>query len=63
MVDRVLGGESLVVTRDGAPVAELHPVARPRLPAGTLLARWRHLPQVDPDQLRADIDAVLDPRL
>lgn len=63
MVDRVLAGESLVITRDGAPVAELHPVARPRLPAEALLARWRHLPHVDPRQLRADIDAVLDPSL
>lgn len=63
VVDRVLAGESLVITRDGAPVAELHPVARPRLPADVLLARWRHLPHVDPRQLRADIDAVLDPGL
>jgi len=28
-----------------------------------LLARWRHLPPVDPIGLRRDIDATLDKRL
>lgn len=63
VVDRVLAGEALVVTRDGAPVAELHPVAGPRVSAGTLLERWRRLPPVDPVALRADLDRVLDPSL
>ena len=63
VVDRVLAGEALVVTRDGAPVAELRPVARPRLSASTLLERWRHLPPVDGAALRADLDRVLDASL
>lgn len=63
VVKRVLAGESLVVTRAGDPVAELRPVRAPGLDAGTLLARWKHLPPVDPDRLRADIDDLLDARL
>ena len=63
VVDRVLRGESLTVTRSGEPVAELRPVRGRGLDPVTLLARWRHLPRVDPAALRADIDAVLDPRL
>jgi prevent-host-death family protein len=63
VVDRVLAGEHLLVTRDGRPVAELRPVHRPTLDAANLLARWRHLPHVDPEAFRADIDATLDTSL
>lgn len=63
VVDRVLKGEALVVTRGGRPVAELTPLHRPAVDAATLLSRWRHLPRVDPQRLRADIDSVLDARL
>lgn len=63
VVDRVERGERLTVTRDGRPVAELHPVGRPGLDAATLLMRWANLPQVDPERLRVDIDAVIDPTL
>ena len=63
VVDRVLRGESLVVTRAGQPVAELRPVRVRGLDAATLLARWRYLPRVDPAGLRADTDALLDPRV
>jgi prevent-host-death family protein len=63
ILDRVAHGESLTVTRDGRPVAELRPLPRRPLSAGLLLARSRHLAPVDPVQLRADIDSVLDPSL
>ena len=63
VVKRVLAGESLVVTRSGHPVAELRPVPRPGIEATTLLTRWKHLPLVDPDKLRSDMDAILDPGL
>jgi prevent-host-death family protein len=63
VVDRVLAGESLVVTRSGTPVAELRPLARRGVEAGALLDRWRHLPAVDPERFRDDIDAVVDPGL
>lgn len=63
VVDRVQAGERLTVTRSGRPVAELRPLPRRPLDASTLLERWRRLPLVDPDRLRADIDDVLDPSL
>lgn len=63
VVDRVLKGEALVVTRGGRPVAELKPLHRPAVDATTLLSRWRHLPHVDPQRLRDDVDSVLDARL
>ena len=56
-------GEHLVVTRDGAPVAELRPLRRRGLSAAELVARFQQLPPVDPNQLRRDIDEILDQRL
>jgi prevent-host-death family protein len=63
VVDRVVQGETLIVTRDGRPVAELRPLRGPVLSATTLLQRWRKLPSVNPVKLLADIDEVLDPQL
>jgi prevent-host-death family protein len=59
VLDRVARGETLVVTRDGTAVGELRPVPRQGLSAAELIARRRHLPQVDPDALRCDLDSVL----
>ena len=61
VVDRVARGERVIVTRSGRPVAELHPVAKGPHRLDALLDRWRRLAAVDPDQLRADIDALIDP--
>jgi prevent-host-death family protein len=63
ILDRVAGGESLTVTRDGRAIAALRPLPRRPLPAALLLERWRRLPAVDPAQLKADIDSALDPAL
>ncbi|HSL81787.1 MAG TPA: type II toxin-antitoxin system prevent-host-death family antitoxin [Thermoanaerobaculia bacterium] len=63
VLERVLAGESLTVTRAGAPVAELHPLRRSGLDRETLLQRWRRVPPVDPEAFRRDMDAVLDPSL
>jgi prevent-host-death family protein len=63
ILERVAGGEALVVTRDGRAIAELRPLPRRALQATLLLERWRGLPAVDPTKLRADIDDVLDPTL
>lgn len=60
---RVEAGEHITVTRDGEAVAELVPVRRKPLTAVDLLERWRNVPNVDPKQLRADIDALIDPSL
>lgn len=63
VLDRVARGEALVVTRDGAEVAELHPRARRSPTPAELIARRRRLPPIDPDALRRDLDAVLDAAL
>ncbi len=63
VLQRVADGETLTVTMDGQPIAELRPVAGRAVPAATLLKRWRHLPPVNAQQLRADLDRVLDASL
>jgi prevent-host-death family protein len=63
VLDLVLAGEELTVTRDGRPVAVLVPVTRPAISAEALLARWRQLRPVDPVRFRADVDALLDSSL
>ena len=60
VLDRVLAGEHLTVTRDGRPIAELRPLPRARLRADQLLNRWSRLPAVDPAALRDDLDRVVD---
>jgi prevent-host-death family protein len=63
VLDRVARGESVIVTRDGAEVAELRPRARRSPSPADLIARRRELPHVDPDALRRDLDTVLDAEL
>jgi prevent-host-death family protein len=63
VIERVIAGEVLTVTRDGRPVARLSPLPGPALTAEVLLARWRRLPPMDPSSLRRDMDAVIDPSL
>lgn len=63
VVDRAAAGEPITITRSGRPVARLTPVDRPPLPTKILLERWRNVPAMDPDEFRADIDAIIDPRL
>ncbi len=62
IVDRARRGEAITITRSGKPVARLEPVRPAPLSAAALLERRRHLPALDPDALRADVDAILDPR-
>jgi prevent-host-death family protein len=63
VIDRVRAGERVTITRDGEPVAELRPLPRRGLTAAALVERFRTLPPVDPNRLRADIDAVVDQSL
>jgi prevent-host-death family protein len=63
VLERVARGETLTVTRDGRPIAELRPLPARALSAETLLRRWRGLPVVDPVRLRADVDAAVDASL
>ncbi len=63
VLERVLRGETLTVTKDGSPVAELRPIPRRSLPTGQLITRAKRMPRVDPERLRRDIDTVLDQSL
>lgn len=63
VIDRVEGGEVLVITRDGRPVAELRPLRARGVPKHLLMDRARTLPPVDPRHLRADLDSAIDPAL
>jgi prevent-host-death family protein len=63
VLERVERGETMVVTRDGRPVAELRPVRRPGVGPAELIRRRRHLAHIDAAALRADIDALIDQRL
>jgi prevent-host-death family protein len=63
VIDRVQNGERIIVTRSGRPVAELQPLRRNGPDPATLLDRWRHLPPVDYDRMRRDIDEIIDPTL
>ena len=60
---RVRDGETLTVTSDGNPVAELKPLPRRSRSAAELVARRRSLPKIDADALRADVDEILDQSL
>ena len=63
VIDRVLAGEEITVTRDGRPVALLLPAPRRPVPMDVLLSRWRRLREVDPVALRRDIDELFDTSL
>ena len=54
-------GETYIVTRHGQPVGALTPLRRERfVAADEVVAAFVGAPAVDPDQLRADLDAVVD---
>jgi prevent-host-death family protein len=63
VLDAVLRGERVTVTRAGRPVAELRPVAVDGTPATVVIDRWATIPVLDLQDLRTDLDAVLDPSL
>ncbi|MDR2213751.1 MAG: type II toxin-antitoxin system prevent-host-death family antitoxin [Pseudomonadales bacterium] len=63
IIERVIHGETLTVTKGGTPVAELRPLPRRGLSAIELIARAKRAPAVNPEQLRRDIDMILDQSL
>ena len=63
ILNRVEGGETMTITRDGSPVALLTPLPQPRLSAVALLESWKNIPRIDAESLRHDIDQILDPTL
>lgn len=60
VVERAARGEAITITRAGKRVAELRALGKTPLTADTLLQRWRHLPLIDPQQLRTEIDELVD---
>ena len=60
----VEAGRTIVVTRNGTPVAELRPI-RPRrfVPRATLAEAKVRAPRVDAGRFRADLEAVIDQRV
>jgi prevent-host-death family protein len=50
LLDRVLEGEEILITRNGAPVAELIPARRRPFPLGA----GRHDPNINPKALESD---------
>jgi antitoxin (DNA-binding transcriptional repressor) of toxin-antitoxin stability system len=60
VLDRVLAGELLTITRDGQPVAEMSQIS---IPAGlsTLKTRATKLKAIDPVLLRNDLEQLVEP--
>lgn len=60
----VQAGATIIVTRNGVPVAELRGI-RPRrfVPRAVIAAAAARAPRVDARRLRVDLDAVADPSL
>ena len=63
VVDRVLRGEHLIITRNGEPVAELRPVRRRPLHRDALVQRFRTLRPLDPAPIRRNIDRTISQTL
>lgn len=60
----VEAGGTVIVTRNGTPVAELRPVSPHRfVPRRTIANAASRAPRVDADRFRADVDAVIDQRI
>ena len=60
----VQAGRTLIVTRNGVPVAELRPVPPRRfVPRAVIADAARRAPRVDAARYRADLDTVVDQSL
>jgi prevent-host-death family protein len=57
----VQAGHTLIISRNGVPVAELRPVPPRRfVPRAVIADAAQRAPRVDSRRLRADLDAVAD---
>ena len=57
----VQAGHTLIVTRNGVPVAELRPIAPRRfVPRAVIAEAAGWAPRIDPGRFRADVDALVD---
>ena len=60
----VEAGRTIIVTRNGTPVAELRPLRPHRfVPRGTIADAAARAPRVDASRFRADLNAVIDQRI
>lgn len=58
----VQGGQTLVVTRNGTPVAEIRPLPPRRfVPRAVIADAARRAPPLDYAKFRVDLDAVVNP--
>ena len=58
----VQAGQSIIVTRNGTPVAELRPVSPRRFVSGAAIAEaMQTMPRIDAVRFRADLEAGVDP--
>lgn len=57
----VQAGRTVIVTRNGVPVAELRPI-QPRqfVPRAILAEAASHAPRIDRGRFRTDLDAIVD---
>lgn len=62
ILDSVMRGATVIITRQGRPIAELRPLLQ-GTDTSELLDHWRGTPTLDLDDLRADLAAVLDDSL
>lgn len=57
----VQAGATLVVTRNGVPVAELRPIQPRRwVPRAIIAKAAARAPRIDAERFRADVDTVVD---
>jgi prevent-host-death family protein len=57
----VQAGQTIIITRNGVPVAELRPIPPRRfVPRAVIADAAKRAPRVDAGRLRADLDAVVD---
>ena len=58
----VQAGHTLIVTRNGMPVAELRPLAPRRLvPRAVMAEACRRAPRIDAERFRRDLARIVDP--
>jgi prevent-host-death family protein len=62
VLSRVQQGESLVVTSNGKPVAQLNPLPR-ATKTEDAIAECKNLPPMSYEALRRDLDAIINPDL
>ena len=57
----VEGGTTFVVTRNGTPIAELHPLRRRTfVPTAQVMAMFAHDSAIDAERFFGDLDAIID---